>query len=134
MDYKTILNNLYIKLTSGPIKFINDELTKLDDFVEVLTCDNLNLVNKEIYFNVDRYQTAYILTHKLGFFYKSGFEKAIVDSQKFLKKPFGDEQPLPITQRDFSDYRNKYDGGTKKNSFRPLKNAQIINAIFSEIR
>jgi hypothetical protein len=134
LDYKTMLGNLYAKLTSGPIKFINDELTKLDDFVEVFTCDNLNLLDKEIYFNVDRYQTAYILTYKLGFFFKPGFENIIVESQKFLKKPFGDERPLPIVQRDFSDYNSKYDGGTKKNSVRPLKNAKIINAIFSEIR
>lgn len=132
IDYKEVLSKLYDKLTSGVIHFIDKELTNKNDFIEIFTTKNINLIDGEIFFNVDRYQMAYILSSKLGFYFKHGFIETMVESEKFIKKPFGDSPLTPITLRDFQDYKSKYNGGIDKKTKKPLKNALIINAIFLE--
>lgn len=127
-------SKLYHKLIKEPISFVDRENTSAVSFIEVLLSKNIIETLDRIYFSVDRYQACYILVHKLGNYYKGDFEKVIVDSEMFYKKPFGGSKPLPLTQRDINDYRKKYNGHKARIGNDSIKNYGLIDAIFADLR
>lgn len=126
MDVK-ILSRLYDELK---FNYINADITNEDDFVQILTSEDLANEKAKIYWGCDTKQAVYILTRMKDYF-KNMTAVEIGRSQRMVT-----DRGNNLTEHNFnkckSENKNSYNSRTKK--FNSPKNRNEIDEIFAKIK